>query len=46
MVAGITHAAVMQVLQMSVVDTTAAQPETERIEADDSIPCARAGPAL
>lgn len=33
MVAGITHAAATQVLQMAVVDTTAAQPDTDSIEA-------------
>lgn len=45
MVAGTTHAAVTQVLHTSVVETTAAQPETETIETDPpSWP--RAGPAL
>jgi hypothetical protein len=44
-VAGITQAAATHVLQTSVVDTTAAQPETETIEAD-SMNWARAGAAL
>jgi hypothetical protein len=44
-VAGTTQAAVTHVLQTSVVDTTAAQPETETIAAD-SVSWARAGAAL
>ena len=34
MVAGTTHAAVIHVLQIMVVDTTAAQPETEAMETE------------
>lgn len=46
MVAGTTHAAVAQVLQIMVVETTAAQPETETIEAEMPASWARAVAAL
>lgn len=45
MVAGATQAIVTQVGQMSVVDTTAAQPETDSIEAEPKS-WERADPAL
>jgi hypothetical protein len=45
MVAGATQAIVTQVGQMSVVDTTAAQPEIDSIEAEPRS-CERADPAL
>jgi hypothetical protein len=44
-VAGTTQAAVMQLVQIAVVDTTAAQPDTDSSDSD-SVIWARAGPAL
>ena len=48
-VAGTTHATIMQVVQMSVVDTTAAQPETDsrdRVGEGDWVTWERAGAEL